>query len=94
MKKIFLYLFICLLYSFNAIADDSILEKFINKRIDGCKVTNIKYNEKSKDILIVCIKNESKIYHFYLDIKAGFECGEFKCGSIDVTKQVIDLLSE
>ena len=40
------------------------------------------------------IKNESKIYHFYLDIKPGFECGEFKCGSIDVTKQVIDLLSE
>lgn len=94
MKKTFLYLFICLLYSFNAIADDSVLEKFINKRIDGCKITNIKYNEKSKDILIVCIKNESKIYHFYLDIKAGFECGEFKCGSIDVTKQVIDLLSE
>ena len=31
MKKVFLYLFICLLYSFNAMANDSILEKFINK---------------------------------------------------------------
>lgn len=92
------FIFVLLMYLFcsvNANANEySILQKFIDKKIDGCKITNIKYNEVSKDILVVCIKDTNKIYHFYIDIKAGYECGEFKCGSEDVTKEVLDLLSK
>jgi hypothetical protein len=93
LKKIVLFS-LCLFYSFSSYAYDSILNKFINKRIDGCVVTNIKYNEVTKNILIVCIKDTTKVYHFYLDITAGYECGDFKCGSENVTKEVLDLLSK
>lgn len=94
MKKFVFFLTFCVLYAFNVNANDAILKKFINKKIDGCEVTNITYNEPTEDILIVCVKDKNKIYHFYLDIKAGFECGDFKCGSKNVTKDVIDLLSK
>jgi hypothetical protein len=50
--------------SSNVKAEDSVLEKFINKRIDGCKVTNVEYSEKTKDILITCEKDNGKVYHF------------------------------
>lgn len=94
-NKLIVFL-LCLFYSFSVYASnsDSILEKFMNKKINGCMITNIKYNEATKDILVVCVKDTTKIYHFYLDIKAGYECNDFKCGSENVTKEVLDLLSK
>ena len=94
-KKLTVFI-LCLFYSFSAHGSDfnSVLEKFINKKIDGCVITNVKYNESTNDILIVCVKNTTKIYHFYLDIKAGLECGDFKCGSKNITKDVLNFLSK